>query len=409
MTNEEYIHLYRREDTRKLALKRVPDGVDIKYCLRQIEGWQIACRKLPRWSSADGLQYPPRLAMEQCSSEQTACYKRDVVMRLLPPEGRGRRSMADLTGGFGVDFSFLSPCFDEAFYVERQEELCALARHNFPLLNLPHAQVVCADVDATSPLLQRHFSFLFLDPARRDEMGKKTFLVEDCAPDVRALHDVLLRAAPLVMIKLSPMLDIAAALRVLPNVSEVHVVSVAGECKELLLVLRESDDCQFFCVNLGSTDPCFSVGKGVLESAEKVEFIDALPEGGYLFEPNASILKAGLQDVLCSQLSLEGKLHPHSHLYVNRQTVSGFPGRMFRIVGWCGFDKRGLKDLLRDVPQANLTLRNFPSSTDALRRRLRLREGGDVYLFATTMADGTHIMIRCEKVQEPGCPDRLLV
>ena len=396
MTNEEYIQIHRCEDTRVLALQQVPEGVNIKFCLQQIEGWQVARRKLPSWAARDELLYPSRLAMEQCSSEATALYKREIVERLLP-DADSRRKMADLTGGLGVDFSFLAPCFASALYVEQQEQLCAAAQHNFPLLGLFQAQIVHATIDADSPFLKQHFSFVFLDPARRDEMGKKTVFIADCSPNIQQLHDALLCAAPVVMVKLSPMLDIAAAMRDLPCVSEVHVVSVGSECKELLLILSHSENCRVYCVNLDSEDPVFSINLEGVRNLKKPHFIDTLPSDAFLYEPNASILKAGVQDALCFRFPLEGKLHPHSHLYVSRHRVADFPGRVFRIMGWSRFDKQGLKSLLHDVRQANLTLRNFPSTSDALRRRLRLHGGGNVYLFATTLSDGSHVLIRCAK------------
>ena len=398
MTNEEFIQLHRHEETRSLALRQIPDGVDAKYCLQQIDGWQTACRKLPRWASTEGLLYPPRLAMEQCSSEPTARYKRDVVMRLLRADGGGCRSMADLTGGFGVDFSYLAPCFEEAFYVEQREELCALALHNFPLLGLPHARVVCAETRASLPLLQHRFSFLFLDPARRSASGRKVVSIEDCSPDIAMLHDILMQASPVVMVKLSPMLDIASALKALPATSEIHVVSVEGECKELLLLLRRGEGQTIHCVNLCSADP--DIVLPLASTDEAACLCGTAFDGACLYEPNASILKAGVQNALCKLYSVE-KLHPHSHLFVGRNPIPHFPGRTFRICGHSDFSKRGIKQLLGNLKQANITLRNFPSTTAELRNKLHLREGGDTYLFATTLCNGAHVLLRCEKIPRP--------
>ncbi|MBQ8050435.1 MAG: hypothetical protein IJ197_02505 [Bacteroidaceae bacterium] len=397
MTNEEFIRLHRLDDVRRLALSRAPEGVDMRWCLQQIEGWQVARRKLPQWAATEGLWYGPRLSMEQCSSEETAQYKRTQMERLMPAEDE-RASMADLTGGLGVDFSYLAPLFREATYVELQPELVRLARHNMPLLGLPHAAV--ADASHFAPLTA-HFSLLFLDPARRDGAGRKTVAIEDCQPNLVEWQDKLLARAKYVMVKLSPMLDIREALRRLRGVSEVHVVSVRGECKELLFVMNGgADGVTYRCVNLGTDDDVVIMRNGEDEIMSKQEApLHSLtsPPPQFLYEPNASVLKAGVQDVLCRRYGV-GKLHPMSHLFVSAGLVPHFPGRRFRITGWSDFSKSGLKALLGNLRQANLTTRNFPTPVAQLRRQLRLAEGGDTYLFATTLAEGRHALIRCEKV-----------
>ena len=400
MTDQDYIRLHLSDDVRALALQKVPEGINQKFCLQQIEGWQLARRKLPRWAACEGILFPPRLAMEQCSSEATALYKQEIVKRILPEEAQ-RSKMADFTGGFGVDFSFLSVLFGAAVYVEKQEHLCEFARHNLPLLGIPHSEVVCESLTPDSPLLDKRYSFLFIDPARRDENGKKTVFIEDCTPDVTSLQAKLLAAAPVVMVKLSPMLDISAALRSLPQVREIHVVSFRNECKELLLVMYEGSGRTYFCVNLETAEPPFILTENEAKDAKNAHFIEELPPAGFLFEPNASILKAGLQDALSSRFGLR-KLHPHSHLFYSDAPVSSFPGRCFRLCAWSDFSKRGLKSLLSGVKSANITLRNFPSTTAALRKRLALNDGGDVYLFATTLADGRHALLRCEQLHCSG-------
>ena len=269
MTNEEFIEQHRADDTRSLALRKAPDGVDVKFCLQQIDGWKVASKKIPRWAACQGILYPPHISLEQCSSESTATYKLQVVERLLP-EASQRVKMADFTGGFGVDFSYLAPLFKEAIYVDRQETLCQTAQHNLPLLGISNTVVICGEVHEDSPLLQEAYSFIFLDPARRDERGSKTVFIEDCTPNVAALHNHLLRIAPLVMIKLSPMLDITAAIRSLPEVREVHVVSVNNECRELLLVLGSGTGLTYHCVNLDSTDDTFIFERFAQDEAENV-------------------------------------------------------------------------------------------------------------------------------------------
>ena len=399
MTNEEFIKQHRHDDVRALALRKAEEGVDIKWCLQQIEGWQKACEKLPQWAEVDGLWYPPALSMEQCSSEHTAEYKKSVVSRLLP-DASERLCFTDLTGGYGIDFSYMASLFAESCYVERNAELCRVAEHNFKVLSLAGAKVVCADSTEYLRSATASYSVLYLDPARRDGVGRKTVAIGDCTPDVGAILDALLCASRYVVIKLSPMLDISAALVVLKCVREIHVVSVKGECKELLFVLDKIHEGQpmYYAVNLGTSDDVFTCtheekNRALLRVAS--EHV-ASASATCIYEPHASILKAGLQDVLCERYAVE-KLHPMSNLFVSSSPVQDFPGRGFEIVASCGFGKKELRAMLAGVTKANITVRNFPASVAELRKKLRLAEGGDVYLFATTVADGSHRLIRCIK------------
>ena len=381
MTNEEYIRANREEDARLLALRGAPEGIDVRWCLQQVEGWQLARRKLPTWARTEGLWYPVRLSMEQCSSEAAAQYKRRIVERLIPKAER--RRMADLTGGLGVDFWQLATLFGEATYVETVAELRRLALHNLPLLGV-------TDFSVQAPPLDAACSLFFLDPARRDDVGRKTVAIEDCSPNVIDLQDRLLAHGGWLMVKLSPMLDIRQALRQLRGVAEVHVVSVEGECKELLFAMhRDGKAPTVHCVNLGTEEDTFVCPIGGVRPA----VVGRAAIGAYLYEPNASVLKAGVQDGLCEAYGV-AKLHAMSHLFVADRRIEGFPGRCFRIVGMSDFGKRNLKQLLGDLRKANLTVRNFPSSVADLRRRLRLAEGGEDYLFATTLADGSHALLR---------------
>jgi len=390
-----FIAEHRRDDVRALALQagKYP-LVDMPAALTQIAGWQTAEVKVPAWAVTENILYPPHLSMEQCSSEVTARYKASVVSGYDGP----CQSLVDLTGGFGIDFSFLAPHFRQATYVERQEVLCEVARHNFPLLDLEAARVI--HTDGVDYLRQMEpVDWLYLDPARRDAHGGKTVAISDCEPDVVALEPLLLEKAGRVLVKLSPMLDLMQALHTLRHVVTAHVVSVAGECKELLLVLARdeallAEDVPIHCVNLPGTADAVIFTRREEQTASCL-YAD-MPRT-YLYEPNASLLKAGAFRCLSYIYKVE-KLHASSHLYTSDEALSGFPGRMFRIDGWCGFGKREVKDLLGDVRKANLTVRNFPATVAELRKRLRLAEGGDVYLFATTLNDGRKILLRCRKL-----------
>ena len=400
ISNEEYIEQNRDMDVRQLAFQKMPEGVDAKWVLRQIEGYQLALKKLPQWAEVAGLHYPPRLSMEQCSSEATAQYKSTLAKRLSSRCG----VLADLTGGFGVDFSYMARPFAKAIYVERQEELCEAARHNFPLLGLTQAEVIACTaeefldtIDVIDPD-NKLCDITFLDPARRDVAGKKTMAISDCTPDLLQLQTKLLSFSRFVIVKLSPMLDITMALRTLHHVSEVHVVSVKGECKELLFVITDKATGRpdYHCVNLGSGESDLILGLEEIEKARNMSTASVPQPGQYLFEPNASIMKAAMQDAFAASYGLQ-KLHPMSNLFLGTAPIASVPARQFIITGISNFSKASLKAFLKDMPQANLTIRNFPSTVADLRKRLKIKEGGSVYLFATTLSDGSHILISASK------------
>ena len=377
-----------RADVRSLALqaKKYPQ-VDMAMAVVQIAGRQIAEAKVPSWHQVEGLLYPKHLSMEQCSSEATAIYKAGLV------EGE---TFADLTGGFGIDCSFLSRKFKQADYVERQSELCELAKHNFPLLGL---SIGVHNEDGVEYLKQMQpVDCLFLDPARRDGHGGKTVAISDCEPDVSALEDLWVEQAQTVMIKLSPMLDLSLALKALRFVKEVHIVSVNNECKELLLILQKSKSASEIVIH------CEQItGTGehqhytFTQEQERTSDCPLATEvGAYLYEPNASILKAGAYRSLTQTYGVK-KLHTSSHLYTSSHLVEDFPGRRFRVEAVSGFGKKELKDFLQGMEKANLTIRNFPSSVAELRKRLKLKEGGEDYLFATTLVDESKVLIKCKK------------
>ena len=377
-----------RADVRSLALqaKKYPQ-VDMAMAVVQIAGRQIAEAKVPSWYRTEGLLYPKHLSMEQCSSEATAIYKAGLV------EGD---TFADLTGGFGIDCSFLSRKFKQADYVERQSELCELAEHNFPLLGL---KIGVHNEDGVEYLKQMYpVDVLFLDPARRDGHGEKTVAISDCEPDVSALEDLLVEKAKKVMVKLSPMLDLSLALKALKYVREVHIVSVNNECKELLLILEKSTDSLEIVIHC---EQITSTGEhqryAFTQEQERTSDCPLSAEvGAYLYEPNASILKAGAYRSLTQAYPVK-KLHASSHLYTSPYYIEDFPGRRFQVEAVSGFGKKELKTLLQGLEKANLTIRNFPSSVAELRKRLKLKEGGECYLFATTLSDESKVLIKCRK------------
>ena len=348
-------------------------------------------KKLPTWAAAEGLVFPTRLSLEQCSGEIAAQYKGALVGRLFPDGGD---SMADLTGGLGVDFSFTARHFRKAFYVERQAALCEAARNNFPRLGLKNVEIIEGNgisfLEKMEPV-----DFIFIDPARRDSIGRKTVLIEDCEPDVLSLLPLLWTKTKSIVLKLSPMLDLNRAIEGLGCVSETHIVADGGECKELLLVLQpEANHTTIHCVD--------GPHRFIFSPEEENEAIPAYTSEikTYIYEPCAAILKAGAFKLVAQRFQLE-KLHPNSHLYTSDQPIDHFPGRSFTVKQVSSFAKKELRDLCNSVEKANLTIRNFPGSVAELRKRLKLKEGGDAYWFATTLANEKHVIIDCRKVINP--------
>lgn len=399
MTTAEFIREYRERDIRQLALQanRFPD-VDMPYALDQIQGWQIARRKLPKWAACDGVIFPPHLSMEQCSSEPTAQYKLNLAMEWAERVGHAS-SMTDLTGGFGVDFSFTSCAFAAATYVERNEQLCHIVEHNLPLLGLNNATVVCADAVEYLSTVEPQ-TMLFLDPARRDEHGAKTVMLADCTPDVVQLLPKLLEKSRFTMLKLSPMLDWHKAVDDLQGtVREVHIVSVGGECKELLLVLSTvvESELKVYCADLSTasgSSSLFVYTPG--SSAPVVNSKLKTQNSKFVHEPNASIMKAGCFDELAAAYGVS-PVSRNSHLFLSDEPVEGFPGRSFVVERVTTMNKGELRKALVGIEKANIATRNFPLTVAELRKRLKIKDGGDVYIFATTTAEGEHLLLISRK------------
>ena len=387
----DFIREHAEADVRQLALQGTKNPeVDLTFALEQIAGRQKAKTKLPSWAAVDGIVYPPHLSMEQCSSEQTARYKALIA-------GKGAL-IVDLTAGFGVDMAFMSQAFQKAIYVERQAPLCAISSENYKLLGLNHIEVICVDgIDYLHQL--EHADLIFLDPARRDNHGARTYGIADCTPNVLELRDELLEKADRVMLKLSPMLDWRKAVEDLGHVNEVHIVSVDNECKELLLILsKEKKPLKLLCVN---NDQVFEGDQGDWLNERSIAEIRVpvpMSSQAYLFEPNASIMKAGCFTLLEQRFNVS-QLDKNSHLFVSDKDCSDFPGRRFTIEKTTSMNKRELKTALAGIDKANITVRNFPLSVAELRKRLKLKDGGNLYLFATTLADGQHQLFLCRKTE----------
>lgn len=443
-----FIAEHRNDDVPQLALAaHNAPNVDLPFALDQIAGWQTACRKLPAWAKNPNIVYPPHLSMEQCSSQTTAEYKANVAwqyvnaMQQATPnnsergKGNGDKkqvaecehtSLVDLTGGFGVDFSFMAAHFAQATYVERQSQLCQLVRHNLNALDIGHAKVVCAEAESYLKTMEKA-SCIYLDPARRDKNGGKTVLIEHCSPDILQLLPMLLAKCGLLMVKLSPMLHWQLAIAQLQKqgawVRQLHIVSVKNECKELLFLITDRQNHahslslaveqsgQLRPTPLENPTPqqaadaanstlitCHNDGNSFQYSLAEADatpqtILQTPPQAGmYLFEPNASIMKAGCFGLLCSRLGVQA-IAPNSHLFVANNDLPDFPGRRFKLVAATSFNKRDLKTALQGISKANIATRNFPLKPDALRKKLKLKDGGEHFLFATTDAQGKHWLL----------------
>ena len=438
---KEFIEKHLKDDVNRLALAKFPEGIDREFVIRQIHARQVLSKKLPSWAENDELVFPKKLSLEQCSSELTAKYKaellstksHEITRREFSEDSCSladeKRILIDLTGGMGVDTAFLSDNFDKTYYVEMQEELCEMAKHNFKVMNknievvndnAEHFLTICDEVDC-----------IYLDPARRDEYGRKMVSLHDCSPDVVELHDLLLKKAKRVLVKVSPMLDIEMVKKELKDITEIHVVAVRNECKEILICQRTTDNGQQTCEN--SEDCLQMIAVDLRENwnfafteNEELEAQWTLADnvGRYLYEPGAACMKAGCFKLLSQRYGLD-KLHRNSHLYTSDDLIPDFPGRIFEVVNVVPFDKKTKKNIwtldLEDAKtqrrkdakkgseslslcdsatfkKANVAVRNFPLSAEELKKNLGLQDGSDFYIFGSTMKGEKKVVVLTKKV-----------
>ena len=383
-STKQFIRENLNADVPTLALKKAPVGTDFSLALRQIAARQLLRKKVPEWSENEDLLFPAHLSIEQCSSEATAKYKANLL---------NGNTFADLTGGLGIDTYYIDRHFQKTDYVERQTELCDLARHNFSVLNTKievHNETAEDYLNHCEPK-----DCIFIDPARRDEHGRKTVSIADCTPNVADLQDLLLQKAEKVMVKLSPMLDISKALEELRQVKEVHVVAVANECKELDFILERGyqGEIQFVCVNLLTEQPevRFTMEEERNSSGKLAESVLK-----YLYEPNPAVMKAGCFKLLTQRFGVF-KLHKNSNLYTSDELILDFPGRIFEVEGWTPYNKKVKQTLLQNVDKASIAVRNFPLSVADLRMALKIGDGDAIYLFATTLKGEQKIIVKTKK------------
>lgn len=386
-----FIREHFSDDTDRLLLSASRyAGIDVPWATVQISARRQIKDKLPEWYALDDLVYPSRLSTEQCSSEQTALYKQNLL--------KGT-TFCDLTGGLGVDCYYFSQKARSATYIERFPEYCEAARNNFAVLGAGHIQIINADVREMAGSLQA--DTFYIDPARRHIDNKRAFALTDCEPDILQLKPLLFGNTQRLIIKISPMADIGETLRLLPETREVHILSVKNECKELIFLLdhpfipNREEEVRIHAVNLlpGKETPVFIFH---LQEEQDSPLLTTTSVGTYLYEPNTALLKSGAFKLTAIRYHLT-KLHRHSHLYTSSGFIPDFPGRCFRVDTTYEFSGKLLKTLNRQFPKANLTTRNFPLSVAELRKRSGIKEGGDIYLFATTLANERKILIKTHK------------
>ncbi len=397
------IHLNDEVTSLLLQAKKYPN-LNIPDLVWQIKTRQKAKVKLPEWFDNEDVIFPKMLSVEQCSSEITAKFKANLVHGEM---------LIDLTGGMGVDIAYMSKKFKKAIYIEQNTDLCETTTYNFEKLGIENVTFVDGNSIDFLETETTNYSWIYLDPHRRDDTGNKVVSLQDCEPNILEIKDFLFTKTDKILLKASPMLDINLAISELKNVVNTYVVAVENEVKEILFHLQKDyyEEAQYHAVNLhnksitgfslSNTDE-FNRLKPVLQdftfkkSEEKDAMIKMSSPQGYLYEPNAAILKSGAFRITAQHFDLQ-KIAPHSHLYTSVDLVENFQGRTFKIEGVCKLDKKEISSYLSEN-KANITIRNFPLSVRQIREKLKLSEGGNTYLFATTDAQNQKIMIVCRKI-----------
>ena len=350
----------------------------------QIEAKNKCKYKLPSWYKTKKIYYPNKLNIEQCSSEFTAEYKAQIV---------GGKSLVDLTGGFGVDSFYFSKKIEQVFHCEINKNLSKIVAYNFHVFGVNNTQVIPLDGLDFLKSSKEVYDWIYVDPSRRSTSKGKVFLLSDCTPDIIAHLELLFKKSKNILLKTSPLLDISSGIKQLKNIKEVHVVAVNNEVKELLWVLQSDfkNEVSVKTINLK---------KGLKEtydftwSEERRTSLTFIKPQNFLYEPNAAILKAGAFKLIAKDFKV-GKLNLHSHLYTSEELVK-FPGRSFKIENVIDYNKMELNKL--SGTKANITVRNFPESVQNIRKRFKIKDGGDDYLFFTTINKNQFKVIKCARI-----------
>ena len=375
------IHLY--DDLTKLILKGSPiSGVSIQELANQIVVKNKSEKKLPTWFSKEKIYYPEKISIEQTSSEITANYKSKLV---------SGKKLIDLTGGFGVDSFYFSKQVSEVIHCEIDNDLSTIVAYNYQQLNVKNITTISNDGIEYLQKTTDFFDWIYIDPSRRNDHKEKVFLLKDCLPDVPKQLDFLLTKTNQILIKVSPILDITSTIKELKFVSEIHIVAVQNEVKELLFLVNKNvaKEIKIITINiLSDKNQQFE-----FYSNSQITANYEMPLS-YLYEPNAAILKSGAFHQIAAEFNLF-KLHKHSHLYTSNSLID-FPGRRFKIEQVLKYDKKILKKMIPEN-KANITIRNFPKTVAQIRKETSLKDGGKSYLFFTTDMKNNHICLLTKK------------
>ncbi len=397
----QYILSHATDDVTHLALHPSKDPqVDMSVALQQIAGRQKAKEKLPEWYATEGILYPKKVSMEQCSSSQTANYKASLV---------GGSSFADLSGGFGVDTIAFARKFEKGYYVEPQEELCELFQHNSKTLEINNITIVQNTMENFIDEMVA-VDVIYLDPSRRDVHGRKVVALEDCVPNLLEWKSALLEKCNTLMVKLSPMIDLHQTLRALPETYAVHVIAVNGECKEVVCLLSRRDARPFVSTNeteIVAVDICNNTTGAPCRDAinrvsttmeiERIAPLSIASQiGTYLYEPNAAVMKAGIFHSISQRFNVQ-KLEKNTNLFTSNELHEDFPGRIFRIEAVHEFHPRKTAKELSQLESASIAVRNFPLTAEELRKTLKIKDGNACYLFGCTLSGNKKCVILCQK------------
>ncbi len=382
---QEFINTHLNSNVSSLVLKGTPFAmVDTKELIEQIEAKSRCEKKLPTWFNTKNIYYPNKLNIEQTSSEITAKYKSHLI---------SGDSIIDLTGGFGVDCYFFSKVFKAVVHCEINESLSEIVNHNYKQLKVNNIETINNDGIAFLKSRTKTFDWIYIDPSRRHESKGKVFFLNDCLPNVPAHLDLLFKHSKNILIKTSPLLDLSVGCNELKHVKTIHAVAVNNEVKELLWTLEYGykGDLSIKTINIKKHgEESFNF---ILEHEKTMESVYAAPQT-FVYEPNSAILKAGGFNAIANQLHIN-KLHKHSHLYTS-ETLVDFPGRRFEVLNVLPYNKKALKSL--NLEKANISTRNFPETVEQLRKKLKIKDGGNYYLFFTTDLNDNKIVLITTKV-----------
>lgn len=382
---QEFISKNLNSDVASILLKGTPfSEIETKELIEQIEAKKRCEKKLPTWYNTENIYYPNKLNIEQTSSEITAEYK----SRLM-----SGKSIIDLTGGFGVDCFYFSKRFETVVHCEIDETLSHIVLHNYQQLKVEHIKIINGDGVDYLKSTENHFDWIYIDPSRRHDTKGKVFFLKDCLPNVPKHIDVLFNRTKNIMIKTSPLLDFSVGIGELKHVKIIHVVAVNNEVKELLWVLEKGYNGHISIETINLKKENNELFSFVFED-EKDTVSNYSPPLSYLYEPNSAILKSGGFQSVANQIGVF-KLHPHSHLYTSERCVD-FPGRVFKIEKYLPYNKKEIKKL--GIDKANITTRNFPETVQQIRKKFKIKDGGSIYLFFTTDANGQKIILVTSKV-----------